>query len=156
MEGQLGEDAGFEDGATYLVYAHREPERGLAVSFCSGTARVEKAAEDIARARAISSGQLRTSRVSGTTYVGERLPSGLVRSTSPLVGVRLSLTGPDRVLRTESNRRGQFAFEEVLPGQYTLEAHLPPNLELLGSQTQTVTVPGLGACVGASLTARRR
>lgn len=147
-------DARFEDGGTYLVYAHRDPERGFAVSLCSRTAHVEKAGEDIARARAISSGQLRTGRVSGATYVGERLPSGALRSALPLTGVRLSLTGPNGVVRTESDLRGQFVFEEVPPGEYVLAAHHPPNLE--AAKPQTVVVPGPGACVGASFTTTRR
>jgi hypothetical protein len=147
-------DYGFVDGTRYIVFARRQPDGLWKAFLCSSTAPVAQAGEAIRFARVVAHDNNQRGTISGSVFSAERTKAGGSGSHSPLASVQVVATDGKRELTTRTGLNGQFEFENVAPGRYTLTFSVPAELELI--PPATVDVKGPGACVTHSVTALRR
>jgi hypothetical protein len=132
----------FDEGGTYLVFA-RQAQGKLWTGACSPT--------ELLIHREALVGQLRTAKA------GQRLASffGVLRRTTqpyssveapgyeaPLPRTSVRLVDGKKVIATETDDGGKFAFYEVPAGEYRIEAELPPNL-ILAETISSKPLPSL-------------
>jgi hypothetical protein len=128
-----GGDCGlsFQEGHAYLVYASRPPNsRSLYAGVCSRTAPVEQAGSDLAYLRSLANGGP-PARVYGfvTEYgsgVGEAWYSE--RAAHPIANVPVHLQSETATRRTITDSKGNYTFDGLLAGSFTVSADMPKNL----------------------------
>jgi hypothetical protein len=128
--GRGGGDCGyaFKKGATYVVYAWRDQQSGgLTTGICSRTRPLEKAAGDVAYARAVLAGTAEPGRVHGraTVTVEPLQPRARQQAPAPLNGVRVTLQGDGTTYVAVTASDGTFVLEGLPPGKYTVNAEVP-------------------------------
>lgn len=130
-------DLGFTNGTRYLVYARRDGN-AWKVTFCSRTAPVAEAANDLTYIKTVASDRSQGGRIIG--YLRSPDPNA-----QPFAGATVTLEGNGRrrVARTDSS--GRYEFRPVPPGRYRLGARLPPAFVPVASDR--IEVKGPGACV---------
>lgn len=123
--GDCGND--FQIGETYLVYAKSdEEEDGLSTDACSRTRRASDAGADLAYLSFYKDRKNPAGRVQGfTTYdiryqVHGHEPEQIPQ---PAAGMIVALGSGSRVRYTASNQAGQFVFDGLDAGDYSLTAY---------------------------------
>ena len=123
--GDCGND--FQIGETYLVYANSDEEtEGLSTDVCSRTRRASDAGADLAYLSFYKDRKNPSGRVQGfTTYdiqyqVHAREPE---RIPLPAEGVIVALRSASSVRYTASNQAGQFVFDGLDSGDYSVTAY---------------------------------
>lgn len=107
-------------GERYLVYAANSDGTRFSLNMCSGSKRLEWAEDDLEYAR----------RLKGKAPPGSlRGVVGAISRTSPssprLEGVRVTIQGHSGRFETETDRDGQYVFENLAPGRYRMDAYYP-------------------------------
>ncbi len=154
LTGSGGGDCGidFPIGTSYFLYAGRNEKGELSAWLCSPTKRLADAAADVAYARLVARGGVRTA-LYGRVFRAEREDLESYSSTEPLAGVVVSVEGPggQRYL-ARTDAEGEFEVKGRLEGAYTVHARLPK--DLAPSEPQQVEVPA-GQCTGVEIKAGR-
>jgi hypothetical protein len=142
--GAGGGDCGYDFswGEKYLIYAHRQKGGSLSTSICTRTQKVSDASSDLAYLRSVKSLPA-TGRVYGTVkeytfdpdfkpievplsspYGG---PEERLLSMGALTGTTVHLIDSSGVHNqiARAGQNGEFSFEELAPGRYTISADLP-------------------------------
>lgn len=118
LSGTLEIADALDQGGRYLFYAILAPNGSAYMSFhCSLTRRIEEATEDLVFLERFQAGKTDTS-VSGVVDF-ETDAAGAVKA-----GVTVKLIGETNVLETTTNPDGEFAFAQLSPGEYRVEAEL--------------------------------
>ena len=117
---EAGGDCGFpfERGRDYLVYASRS-EGVLYTSICSRTARAEGAASDLAYLRSFAKGETPSKIFGSVTEFNPR--------PVPIAKVPIRLVSPTSNRETITDSAGQYSFDALPPGTFTISASLPNN-----------------------------
>lgn len=135
-------------GETYLVYAQRGEKGRLETGACSRDQRVTDAGEDLAYLHFISHGGAASGRVYGFVTGSEadpRLPR-LWNAPNPVPDLILRVESDNTTRYAETDRHGEFAFDGLEAGEYTLsvlDKDFPEKQQLLSSP-RTVAVPSRG------------
>ena len=123
--GDCGND--FQIGETYLVYANSdEEEAALSTDVCSRTRRASDAGADLAYLSFYKDRKNPAGRVQGfTTFdlLYQVHPHEPEQIPLPAAGVIVALRSSRGVRYTPSNQAGQFVFDGLGPGDYTLTAY---------------------------------
>jgi len=119
---------GFKIGERYLVYAYREGKGNrLATSICTRTRLLSEADEDLTFIRALP-----TSGANGLIYgnVGKRNYQWKEGDSwyLPVADAELTIEGKESQYHAQSDEKGNFRIENVLPGKYVVKLKLPPGL----------------------------
>ncbi len=139
-----GGDCGFhfQEDHEYLVYAsHNKETRSLYAGICSRTAPVERAAADLVYLRSLAKGGP-PSRVFGfvTGYspgVGIELRYA-ERAPHPIANVPVRLDSEGASRRTVTDSLGNYTFDGLAAGTFTVSADMPKNLG--GGEKRTVSL----------------
>lgn len=119
---------GFNLGQRYLVYAYREEKsKRLATSICTRTRLLSEAEDDFAFIKALPASS------------GQGLIFGIVGKRNhhwkegdqwylPVADAELEIEGEGTKYHAQSDAKGNFRVENVLPGKYTVKLKLPPGL----------------------------
>lgn len=135
-------DYGFAEGTRYLVYATKRPEGTWRAFLCSGTAPLERATADLKYIRDALE-HPGEGALSGNAFI-DIDPGEGVRSGPPISNARLFLRSSRRKLTTQTSKEGNYYFEAVPAGEYTLVVELPSGHEPVSPKRIVV---GKGACV---------
>ena len=119
---------GFKMGQRYLVYAYREEKsKRLSTSICTRTRLLSEAEDDFAFIKALP-----TSSAQGLVFgmVGKRNHHWKEGDQwyLPVADAELEIEGEDAKYHAQSDAKGNFRVENVLPGKYTVKLKLPPGL----------------------------
>jgi hypothetical protein len=137
----------FVAGRQYVVYAQRVGDSGqLTVSSCSRTREVSQAGDDLAYARALTSGAAPPARITGDVLIGVRTLSRQTQlQPRPMPGVTVRFTRDGDVRTATTDADGRFVVEGVAPGPYGASLDLPAGYygEIVPNQ---VTVPDHRGC----------
>lgn len=119
---------GFKPGQRYLVYAYRdEKDNSLSTSICTRTRLLAEADDDFAFIKALP-----TSNAQGLIFgtVGKRNhePKEGEPWYKPIADAELTIEGKDAQYQAQSDAKGNFRVENVLPGKYVVKVKLPPGL----------------------------
>jgi len=159
--GAGGGDCGYEFswGEKYLIYAHRQKDGSLTTSICTRTQKVSDASNDLAYLRTLSK-LPNKGRVYGTVkqytfdpnfkpaevslmspYGG---PEEQLFSMRTLPGTAVHLKGGQGSAQqvARAGQDGDFAFENLAPGRYTISVDLPKLMKPW--ESREITVPGKG------------
>jgi len=130
ITGWGGGDCGyeFEVGKRYLVYAYREEKSNrLSTSICTRTRPMVEADEDLAFIRALP-----TSGMEGLIFgqVGRRNHHWKEGEQwyKPVPDAELTIESETTQYQAQSDAKGNFRVEKVLPGKYLVKLKLPPGL----------------------------
>ena len=146
-------DYGFVDATRYIVFARRAPDGSWKAFLCGSTAPLTQAGEAIMFARGPGR-ERRGGSVTGSIFAAERTSSGRVESHSPMTGVTVRIGEGTRNRSTRTGLNGQYEFENVAPGRYTLTVSDSPEVEPI--PPAIIEIKGPGACVFHPVTAVRR
>jgi hypothetical protein len=116
----------FNEGQRYLVFAVRGAQSEWRTPLCGGTQPFASAATDLELVRGALRGRSPGS-VSGSAFVNMS-PSVSAQTGPPLVGARLRLESPSHRYTTTTDKGGDYRFEEVAAGTYTLQVDPPPGV----------------------------
>jgi 5-hydroxyisourate hydrolase-like protein (transthyretin family) len=119
---------GFKLGQRYLVYAYRnEKDNRLSTSICTRTRLVTEADDDFAFIRALPTSSAH-SLIFGT--VGKRNHEWKEGEQwyKHVADAELVIEGKDAQYQAQSDSKGNFRVENVLPGKYVVKLKLPPGL----------------------------
>jgi len=119
---------GFQVGKRYLVYAYREEkDKRLSTSICSRTRPLADAEDDLAFIR-----NLPTSGMEGLIFgkVGRRNHDWKEGEQwyKPVPDAELTIESENTKYQAQSDAKGNFRVEKVLPGKYLVKLKLPPGL----------------------------
>ena len=107
----------FAVGENWLLESNRRfPGETWTTGNCTRTKTVQSATDDLRVLRTWLAGQSRPAELSGEIWDPVQRKS--------FVGITISLIGSKRTLSTRSDSRGVFAFNNLEPGEYELEALL--------------------------------
>lgn len=106
----------FEPGKQYLVYATRDSDSRLEVSFCSRTRLLAQATRDVE----FWERWVKESHVTGTIYGAVWTWEGDRRI--PARGTTVVVKGSGVDLTATTDARGKFALDDVAPGEYEIKA----------------------------------
>ncbi|HEX4913404.1 MAG TPA: carboxypeptidase-like regulatory domain-containing protein, partial [Vicinamibacterales bacterium] len=129
---------GFAEGVTYMVHASRGEHGEWRVWKCGGTAPLAFAAAALKYARESSRGNA-PGRLYGFGFIDER-PDPNDQGGPPLVGGALRLSSDRRTFATTTDAKGDYRFDGIPPGEYTLHiTHagiqaLPPKRFVVGTE----------------------
>jgi hypothetical protein len=147
-------DYGFVDDTRYIVFARRHPDGSWKAFLCGSTTPLAEAGEVIRFARITARDTARGGSISGSVFSAERTEAGRLGLHSPLPSVRVVAHDGTRELTTRTDLGGQYEFEKVTPGRYTLTFSAPPGVEPIAPAS--LDVKGPGACVMHHVTSVRR
>ena len=119
---------GFRMGQRYLVYAYREEKsKRLSTSICTRTRLLSEAEDDFAFIKALPASGAQ-GLVFGT--VGKRNHHWKEGDQwyLPVADAQLEIEGEGAKYHSQSDAKGNFRVENVLPGKYTVKLKLPPGL----------------------------
>ena len=125
-------DAAYGAGQRWLFYAyHSEEDNTWSTMPCDRSTQLAWAADDLLYLRALP-------RSSQKTRIAGRL---LNRDYTPLIGVKVKLTGADGFLTREvfSDKNGVYEVYGLPPGKYTVQPETPLNLKLSHSSRSIIT-----------------
>ena len=119
---------GFQVGKRYLVYAYRDPkDNHLATNICTRTRPLAEAEDDLAFVRALP-----TSGMEGLIFgiVGKRNHDWKEGEQwyKPVPDAEITIESETTQYHTQSDAKGNFRVEKVLPGKYLVKLKLPPGL----------------------------
>ena len=148
--GDCGYD--FRVGTRYLIVFHKRPSDGrMTAGICSPT----QPASWPSPFRGYLEGLSKPSpgaTLSGKVWLLHGTVDFSERRNEPLTGVQVRLSGPVQQ-QAESDRDGEFRFERLPAGDYTLVPELPSGRnELSPIQTSTLTLPNTHTCAAVTLT----
>ena len=129
ITGWGGGDCGyaFKLGRRYLVYAYREEDKRLSTSICTRTRLLTEADDDFAFFRTVP-----TSNANGLVFgtVGKRNHEWKEGEKwyKPVADAELTIEGEARQYQAQSDSKGNFRVENVVPGKYLVKLKLPPGL----------------------------
>ncbi len=135
-------DYGFEEGTRYLVHATKRPAGTWGVSLCGGTAPVTEATADLKYIRDALA-HPGEGALWGNAFI-DIDPGEAVRGGPPISNTRLVLRSPRGELTTRTGKEGNYRFEAVPAGEYTLVVELPPDHQPVPPKRIVI---GKGACV---------
>ena len=143
---------GFTVGTRYLIVLHKRPADGkITTSICSPT----QPASWPSPFRSYLEGLSRPSpgaTLSGKVWLLRGSVDFSERRNEPLAGVRVRLSGPVQQ-QAESDHDGEFRFDRLPAGDYTLVPELPIGRnELAPIRTSALTLPNTHACAAVTLT----
>jgi hypothetical protein len=135
-------DYGFTEGTRYLVHATKRPAGTWGASLCGGTAPVAEATADLKYIRDAleHSGD---GTLSGYAFVDINPREG-VQTGPPISDARLVLRSSRGELTARTGKEGNYRFEAVPAGEYTLVVELPPGHKPVPPKR---IVMGKGACL---------
>ena len=111
-------------GETYIVYARRDGRGRLETGACSRTQRLTDAGEDLAyvhfERRSMTFGRLYGFITSNEEDL--KVPRMWWNLPNPVPGILLQLESNGAKVYAETNREGQFAFDGLARGTYTISA----------------------------------
>lgn len=119
-----GGDCGFpfEFGEQYLVHAWTDSDTGrLSTGICMGTGLAEGAEETLAYLRALPNAP-ESGRIFGDVAVSLFDPARDLYDRQPGKGFSVRLIGEQGTLETTTDDSGAYAFENIAPGSYRLQA----------------------------------
>ncbi len=119
---------GFKLGQRYLVYAYRdEKNQSLATSICTRTRLLSEADDDFAFIKSLPNGG-----ANGLIFglVGKRNYEWKEGDQwyKPVAGVEVTIEGEHAKYSAQSDEKGNYRVENVLPGKYLVKLKLPPGL----------------------------
>jgi hypothetical protein len=119
---------GFEVGKRYLVYAyHEEKSNRFSTSICTRTRPLAEADDDLAFIRGLP-----TSGMEGLVFgkVGKRNHDWKEGEQwyKPVPDVEVTIEGETTHYQAQSDAKGNFRVDKVLPGKYLVKLKLPPGL----------------------------
>jgi 5-hydroxyisourate hydrolase-like protein (transthyretin family) len=119
---------GFQVGKRYLVYAYRDAkDNRLSTSICTRTRLLADADDDLAFIRALP-----TSGMEGMVFgtVGRRNYEWKEGEQwfKPVADAEVTIEGKTTQYQAQSDARGNFRVEKILPGKYVVKLKLPPGL----------------------------
>lgn len=144
----------FVHGTRYLVYARRAPDGTWSSFFCDPTAPLDQADEGLAFARGVARDSRRGGRLFGSILTAERAGDGPVEFPPPLNGVTIVLREGTRTFSTTTDSQGQYEFNDVAPGRYTLTVSAAPGVDPI--PPAVIQIRGPGACALHTVTAVKR
>jgi len=128
----------FEEGSTYLVYAHRDPQtKELSTSICGRTRTLSfgYVDDEVEILRSLSAGKLKP-RIYGTVYELTRglypLRQDYWAERKPMSGVKIVAKKSNETFEAVSDSRGMFSIADLQNGKYRLDFILPPGYKLGG------------------------
>jgi hypothetical protein len=130
----------FRIGTEYLVFSGRTSEGQMAVGPCNPSLPVELAAADLRYLRRLVKGEKSKTWLYGLVA---RLPSSEQESKQgfvPLAGTMVKITGSSGVAKVLAGADGTFETEDLPPGSYKVEPHLPDTLVARSLQVQLGSV----------------
>jgi hypothetical protein len=145
LTGQGGGDCGynFEQGRSYLVYAHKNETGEMSTGICTRTRPIEKAAEDLEFIRGIDK-MSPTARFSGGVIRYKPRRSDDDRTEPELLsGLSVELTYPTSKFTVKTDEEGRFKFNGLPPGQFQLKI-IPPSGYWPTSIDKKLTIPAKG------------
>ena len=125
-------DPQYGAGQRWLFYAYEGKESNTwSIRACDRSTQLAWAADDLLYLRALPESAKKT-RIAG------RL---LNRDYTPLIGVKVKLTGVDGFLTREvfTDKNGVYEAYGLAPGKYHVEPDTPPNLKLRNASKATIT-----------------
>ena len=147
--GTGGGDCGyaFQQGQSYLVYAHQMPNGEFSTGICSRTRRLDEAGDDLAYLRSFSSKPAFTGRVLALAKFYAATSKG--EWTAPpraFEGAKLQLRGADGVVRTATSSRDGDVEIAVPAGTYDVSVEVPAGLyaEFYPAKAEVRDVRGCG------------
>jgi hypothetical protein len=126
----------FRVGAEYLVFSGRTSKGQMAVGPGNPSLPAEIAAADLRYLRRRANGAQSNTWLYGLVA---RLPSSEQESKHgfvPLAGTKVEITGPSSITEVLTGPDGTFETEDLLPGGYKVEPHLPDTLVARSLQVQ--------------------
>jgi len=136
-------DYGFEEGTRYLVHATKRAAGTWGASLCGGTAPVAEAAADLKYIRDALA-HPGDGTLWGNAFV-DLDPGEVVKGGPPIANARLVLrSSSGRELTTQTGKEGNYRFEAVPAGEYTLVVQLPSDHNPVPPKRIVV---GKGACL---------
>lgn len=115
----------FDQGTSYLVYAHRDEETGkLTTGACSGTTRVDSNPAELQYLRGLITGTTK-GEVFGFVTLH---PTDMVvpfRANKPIAGAPVILKSGDRTWKTSTNDNGEYSFLGLEADRYEISVDLP-------------------------------
>jgi Carboxypeptidase regulatory-like domain len=104
-------------GEQYLMYTHRDPDGGIPSRGCTRSAHVKFAEDDLKYLEGLATAHP-TSRVYGriSTRAGDQ------DDWQPSPGATVTLTGPNQKLIVKTDDSGQYSFDGLSPGKYSVSA----------------------------------
>src|SRR2546421_7281852 len=131
---------GFRQAQQYLVYAYRsEQDQKLYTSICTRTKLVSAADKDLAYMRGLSKAK------PGAMISGEivkQLRNDADVHNQPLAGIKVIIEG-EKKFDAVTDGKGQYRFEQLPAGEYTVRPVLPENLAIRGPERK-ITVADRG------------
>jgi protocatechuate 3,4-dioxygenase beta subunit len=130
ITGWGGGDCGydFEIGKRYLVYAFRdEKDHSLETSICTRTRLVSEADEDFAFFRTLPTSNANGLILGTVTRRNYEWKEG-ESYEKPVPGVEVTIEGGNAQYHAQSDEKGKFQVEGVVPGKYRVKLKLPPGL----------------------------
>jgi len=148
--GDCGYD--FKVGQSYLVYAHREKDsQTLVATICSRTRPLDEASEDLAYIRSLPSAPPGATIHGPVQGFRRTLEAGGVERLGPLSGVRIELASDGVRQETQTDAFGEYRFEHLPPGKYSVQMLAPEGLAPARTEQQVEVFDKGCALVGFSL-----
>jgi hypothetical protein len=135
-------DRGFDEGKRYMVYANRRSDGSWRVDVCSATATVDRAAQDLKYVRDALA-HPGPGALWGNAFIDVD-PTEHVRSGPSIARAPLVLESGARRLLSTTDPQGQYRFERIPAGEYTLSSDLPSDLVPVPPKRIVI---GKGACI---------
>jgi hypothetical protein len=118
----------FQRGKEYLVYALRDHVTGsLHTSICTRTANASDAADDLAYLRSLKSSTPPAARIYGF-ITGAEMDLRAEKATVPVGGTPVLLRMGSNEWRTSTDASGNYEFQPLQAGTYSLTVNLPHKL----------------------------
>jgi hypothetical protein len=126
LTGRGGADCGFNfvRGRRYLVYAREGEDGRLYTSVCAATKPLEEAGDDLAFIRGLATAPALAAIYGNVEYSGRDLKDDSYRG-DPAAGLRVIVEGSGVRLEGLTDASGDFAFEGLRPGTYTVRPVYP-------------------------------
>jgi hypothetical protein len=121
----------FDEGQRYLVFAVKGAQGEWRTPLCGGTQPFASAATDLELVRGALRGRSPGS-VSGFAFVSMS-HMVMLQTGPPLVGARLTLESSSHRYTATTDKGGNYRFEEVAAGTYTLRVDPPPGVAAIRS-----------------------
>ncbi len=144
----------FGHGTRYLVYARRAPDGTWRSFFCDPTAPLDQAGEGLAFARGVARDSRRGGRLFGSVLAADDAGGGQVGDPTPLKRVTIVIREGTGTFSTTTDSQGQYGFDDVAPGRYTLTVSASPGVDPI--PPAMIQIKGPGACVVHTVIAVKR